>query len=85
MSTHKAALDKAREVLTRSILQHEPELAGRIHAFDTELLELLRNLGQQVMEDVATELAMQQEQSQQKMGLVVQQRKRTPFLPFSDG
>jgi hypothetical protein len=71
-------------MLTRAVLENEPELEKRIRSFDTVLLELLRDVGRGVMSDVTNELSVKQEEKHRADGFTVEKRMDTPFLPSSD-
>ena len=84
MSDYEETKKQLRQMLTRAVLEQEEGLERRIRSFDTVLLELLRDVGRDVMSDVTGELSTQQEAKHRADGFAVEKRMDTPFLPFSD-
>ena len=84
MPNYEETTKQLRDLLTKAVLEKEDGLEQRIRSFDTALLDVLRDVGRGVMDDVTQELSKRQEIAHRAKGFTVEKRSVSPFLPFSD-
>jgi hypothetical protein len=84
MSNYETAKKQAAKILSEAILKNEVELTERIANFDSVVQGMLREVGCDVMSQVATDVAGQAETEQRGAGFTVEERSDTLFLHSSD-
>ena len=82
-SKYDDVVKSAKTALAKAILEREGDLASRARGIDGMVLELLREVGRETVEDVLNAVSSKETTSKEEEGLTVQHRDRSPFLPSS--